>query len=515
MEFPLLSLILFLPLVGGIVILLLGRESTAGRPIAIGIASVEVLLALVGYFAYSRSSGQTFQLVEQVPWIPGLGISYHLGVDGISLLLVFLTAVVSLMVVLFVVPPHDGREHIYYFWLLMLESTLMGVYSALDLILFYVFFEAMLIPTYFLIGGWGSARGQAAAIKFFLYTLFGSFLMLVAIIGVRVASGSNSFDFITLAKSPVAASLQTWFFLGFALAFAIKTPLFPFSSWLPDAYVEGPTSTSVMLASLMSKVGAYGFLRFCLGLFPDASRQFTPLIGTLAVITILYGAWSAITQRDLKGVISYSSLGHLGLIVLGIFALNASGVEGSLFLMVAHGISICALFLLVHAIEVRWGTREIGRLGGLQHPAPALAAVLLLALLSAMPLPGLNSFPGEFLILRGVFAGFPSYAYGVLAALGVVLAAAYVIWTYTRTAYYAPSAVVAEAHGGHVDLRGSDWLTFAPLVAIIFALGFLPGLVLVKTGPSATAIAQQAHGTAAQVPADSVRLVQSSTVIAR
>jgi NADH-quinone oxidoreductase subunit M len=339
--------------------------------------------------------------------------------------------------------------------------------------------------------------------------------MLVAIIGVRVASGSNSFDFITLAKSPVAASLQTWFFLGFALAFAIKTPLFPFSSWLPDAYVEGPTSTSVMLASLMSKVGAYGFLRFCLGLFPDASRQFTPLIGTLAVITILYGAWSAITQRDLKGVISYSSLGHLGLIVLGIFALNASGVEGSLFLMVAHGISICALFLLVHAIEVRWGTREIGRLGGLQHPAPALAAVLLLALLSAMPLPGLNSFPGEFLILRGVFAGFPSYAYGVLAALGVVLAAAYVIWTYTRTAYYAPSAVVAEAHGGHVDLRGSDWLTFAPLVAIIFALGFLPGLVLVKTGPSATAIAQQAHGTAAQVPADSVRLVQSSTVIAR
>ncbi|MCL4545561.1 MAG: NADH-quinone oxidoreductase subunit M [Chloroflexi bacterium] len=518
MGFPLLSILLFLPIVGGIVILAVGRQSPIARQLAVAVSGVEVVLSIVTYFAYQSSSGSPeFQFVEDVPWISGLGVSYHLGVDGLSLVLTILTAVVTLLVILFATPELDERQHIYLFWMLFLETTVVGVFIALDLILFYVFFEAMLIPMYFLIGGWGSSRGRYAALKFFLYTLFGSLLMLVAIIGVRVlSSGSGTFDFVQLEKAPVSGGAQTWFFLAFALAFAIKAPIVPFSSWLPDAYVEGPTGASVMLAGVMSKVGAYGFLRFCLGLFPQASRQFAPLLATLCVVTILYGAWSAISQKDLKGLISYSSLGHMGLIVLGIFSLRAAGIDGSVFLMVAHGISITALFLLIGAIEARWKTRQIAELGGMQAVAPALAATLLIAGLSAMPLPGLNGFPGEFLILRGAFEGLGSYAYGVLATLGVILSASYLIWMYARVAYQEPSAALATGGAVKKDLRGRDWTVFAPLIALIIALGFVPGIVLSKTGPSALGVAASVQGAAAssQVNADGL-WAESISVAAR
>ncbi len=505
--FALLSIIIFLPAVTGIVALLLARGGGGGaavRPVVVVGSLIEVALTIWLYFGYQPAAkGQPFQFVENAPWIPQLGISYHLGVDGLSMFLVIMTAVVTALVVLFASPGPEDRAGQYYFWLLTLESAVVGVFMALDLILFYIFFEAMLVPMYFLIGGWGGPRRQYAAVKFFLYTLMGSLLMLVAIIGLRVYhSGAATFDYQTLASVPVASNVQVWFFLAFALAFAIKAPIFPLHTWLPDAYVEAPTGGSVMLAAVMSKVGAYGFLRFCLGLFPTASRDLAPVISWFCIITILYGAWAALSQRDLKGLIAYSSLGHLGLIILGIFALNASGLEGSTFQMVSHGISTAALFLIVGAIATRWGTREIPQLAGIQAVAPALAATLLIIAMSSMPLPGLNGFPGEFLILRGVFAGQSNYWYGIIAALGVILAASYMIWMYGRIIYTAPAEAVARLGAGVRDLTGRDWLVFAPALLLIVALGFVPGIILSKTASSATAISSRfASPVAAQVTA--------------
>lgn len=503
--FALLSIIIFLPIVAGFVALALSRtggNATSVRVIAVIASLVEVALSLWLYFAYQpNAQGQPFQFVENAPWIPQIGVSYHLGVDGLSMFLVIMTAVVTALVMLFAPAETDGRAGQYYFWLLALESAVVGVFMALDLILFYIFFEAMLVPMYFLIGGWGGERRQYAAVKFFLYTLFGSLLMLVAIIGVRVAhSGAATFDFQTLASTPVAGGLQTWFFLAFALAFAIKSPIFPLHTWLPDAYVEAPTGGSIMLAAVLSKVGAYGFLRFCLGLFPTAAHNLSPVISWFCIITILYGAWAALSQRDLKGLIAYSSLGHMGLIILGIFALNPAGIEGSVFQMVAHGISTTALFLIVGVIAARWGTREIPRLAGLQAVAPALAATLLIFVMSSMPLPGLNGFPGEFLIFRGVFRGQSNYWYGIVATLGVILAASYMIWMYSRVIYTAPSEAVTRVGAAGRDLAGGDWLIFAPALALIVALGFVPGIILSKTGSSASAIAAR-FGSPASVQA--------------
>ncbi len=509
--FALLSIMIFLPAVAGVVVLVAGRQDDRmARILATAGSLIVVLLGIWVYFAYDQGAqGQPFQLEENAPWIGQFGIGYHLGVDGLSMVLVLMTVVVTALVVLFAVPAGGAGAAQYYFWLLVLESAVIGVFVSLDLILFYIFFEAMLVPMYFLIGGWGGPRRQYAAVKFFLYTLGGSLLMLVAIIGLHVFhSGESTFDFVTLMKTPLAAGDQTWFFLAFALAFAIKAPIFPLHTWLPDAYVEADTGGSVMLAAVLSKVGAYGFLRFCLGLFPSAAHALSPVISVFCIITILYGAWAALSQRDLKGLIAYSSLGHLGLIILGIFALNPAGIEGSTFQMVSHGISTAALFLIVGAISARWGTREIPQLAGMQAFAPVLAAVLLVLVMSSMPLPGLNGFPGEFLIFRGVFAGQSSYWYGVVATLGVILAAGYMIWMYARIVYDAPAAAVARVGAAVRDLGGRDLWVFAPALLLIFALGFVPGIILSKTGSSATAIsshlatpASALTGGPARVPA--------------
>ncbi len=498
-----LTAMILVPLIGGIVALFAG-QSNARQPqrIAGAAALITVVLAVVAYFSYDQTSSSQFQLVDQADWIPQLGISYHVGVDALSLMLVLMTVVVTALVIVLSGPPQDDRANQYFFWLMALESAVIGVFVSLDLVLFYVFFEVMLVPMYFIIGGWGSERAKDAAVKFFLYTLVGSLLMLAAIIVVRAAGQSNTFDLVTLMKSPMSAGDQALPFLTFALAFAIKTPIFPFHTWLPDAYIEAPTGGSIMLAAVLSKVGAYGFLRFCLGLFPQAAHEFSPLVSILAVITILYAAWAAIWQRDLKALISYSSLGHLGLIVLGIFALNASGIEGSTFQMVNHGITTTALFLIVAAIAARWGTREIPKLAGMQAFTPALAAVLLIAFLSSMPLPGLNGFPGEFLILRGVFAGHTTYAYGILGALGVILSATYFIWMYARIIYTAPAEAVLATGNKVSDITRHEWYAFVPAIVLIFALGVVPGLILSKTGPSAGAISTYlAQHTASVAPA--------------
>lgn len=493
--FALLSIIIFVPIVAGIAGLVVARGGNAAavRAVAIVGSLIEVALSLWLYFAYQpNAQGQPFQFVENARWMPQIGVSYHLGVDGLSMFLVIMTAVVTALVVLFASPGEEERAGQYFFWLLALESAVVGVFMALDLVLFYIFFEAMLVPMYFLIGGWGGPRRQYAAVKFFLYTLAGSLLMLVAIIGLRVFhAGAATFDYQTLASAPVGPDVQVWFFLAFALAFAIKAPIFPLHTWLPDAYVEAPTGGSVMLAAVMSKVGAYGFLRFCLGLFPTASHNLAPIMSIFCIITILYGAWGALSQRDLKGLIAYSSLGHLGLIILGIFALNPAGLEGSTFQMVSHGISTAALFLIVGAIARRWGTREIPMLSGIQAVAPALAATLLIFAMSSMPLPGLNGFPGEFLIFRGVFAGQSNYWYGIIATLGVILAACYMIWMYGRIIYTAPAEAVVRVGAAVRDLTGRDWLTFAPALVLIIALGFVPGIILSKTGSSALAISSR------------------------
>jgi len=490
--FALLSIMIYLPIVAGLVCLVLSRSGNAAavRAVAIVGSLLEVALSVWLYFGYQQGAqGQPFQFVENARWMPQIGVSYHLGVDALSMFLVIMTAVVTALVVLFASPGEQERAGQYFFWLLALESAVVGVFMALDMVLFYIFFEAMLVPMYFLIGGWGGPRRHYAAVKFFLYTLAGSLLMLVAIIGLRVFhAGAATFDYQTLAGAPVGPDVQVWFFLAFALAFAIKAPIFPLHTWLPDAYVEAPTGGSVMLAAVMSKVGAYGFLRFCLGLFPTASHNLSPIVSIFCIITILYAAWGALSQRDLKWLVAYSSLGHLGLIILGIFALNPAGLEGSIFQMVSHGISTAALFLIVGAIATRWGTREIPMLAGIQAVAPALAATLLILAMSSMPLPGLNGFPGEFLIFRGVFAGHGTYWYGVIAALGVILAASYMIWMYGRIIYTAPAEAVARAGGAVRDFVGRDWLVFAPAIVIIFALGVAPGIILSKTGSSALAI---------------------------
>ena len=505
LGFPLLSIMLFLPIAAALLILVSPyvpflRVLGTGRGVAIGAALVEVALSLWAYFAYdtAAATGQQFQLVENAPWMPQIGVGYHLGVDGLSLFLVIMTAVVTALVLLFASPQPAARAGQYYFWILALESAVVGVFMALDLILFYIFFEAMLVPMYFLIGGWGGQRRQYAALKFFLYTLAGSLLMLVAIIGLRVYNpGAGSFDFLTLARTPVAPGDQVWFFLAFALAFAIKAPIFPVHTWLPDAYTEAPIGGSVMLAAVMSKVGVYGFLRFCLGLFPSASHNLSPVVSWFCIITILYGAWGAIIQRDLKGLIAYSSLGHMGLMVLGVFALNPAGLEGSTLWMVNHGLSTAALFLMVGAIEARFGTRLIPELSGMQAFVPALTAALLVFAMSSMPLPGLNGFPGEFLILRGVFKGQPSYWYGAIAALGVILAAVYMIWMYARVVYDAPAGAVERVGTAARDFRARDWAVFAPALLLVFALGVVPGIILSKTGPSAAAISSRFSTTAA------------------
>lgn len=512
--FALLSIMIFLPAAAAIVAIFLPSRGDGWGParlLTVVASLVEVALCVWIYFAYNPTlSNQQFQLVENAPWIPQLGISWHLGIDGLSLFLVFLTAVVTALVVLFAPPAERANQ--YFAWLLALESAVIGVFMALDLIVFYIFFEAMLVPMYFLIGGWGGPRRQYAAVKFFLYTLAGSLLMLVAIIGVRVLhSGPATFDFVVLSQTPVSPSIQVWFFLGFAVAFAIKAPIWPLSSWLPDAYVEAPTGGSVMLAAVMSKVGAYGFLRFCLGLFPNASHNLSPVVSWFCIITILYGAWAALSQRNLKGLVAYSSLGHYGLIILGIFALNPSGLEGSIFLMAAHAVSIAALFLMIGAIEQRWGTIEIPQLAGMQAFTPALTATLLVLIMSAMPLPGLNGFPGEFLIFRGVFAGQSNYWYGIIATLAIILAASYMIWMYARIAYDTPANAVARVGAAVRDLTGRDWLVFGPVLLIIFMLGFVPGVILNKTGSSADAISSR-FGTSPTVSAAAPALPSNLTL---
>jgi len=403
-------------------------------------------------------------------------------VDGISLFLALLTALLTMLSVLASWGFVAERERTYYFWLLLLETGTLGVFLALDTVLFYVFWEAMLVPMYFLIGRWGSERRVYAALKFFLYTMAGSALMLVAIIVLYLVGGS--FDLLALYDGPsISPQLQSWLFLAFALAFAIKVPLFPFHTWLPDAHVQAPAAGSVLLAGVLLKMGVYGFLRFCLPLFPEAAVSFAPLLIVLSIVGIIYGALVALSQRDVKSLVAYSSVSHLGLVVLGIFVFNEQGLMGSLLQMINHGLSTGALFLLVGMLYARRHTRLIEAFGGLWKQMPRFGLFLLIATLASIGLPGLNGFVGEFTILVGAFRAKPLYA--VLAATGLVLGAWYML-TLIRRVMHGP--LEGAANQALSDLSPREVLTLVPIALLILAIGILPGLLFARMEPSVTAL---------------------------
>src|SRR5579875_957745 len=491
--FPLLSLITFLPLLGGIVVLFFprGREN-AMRWTALGFAWADLMLVLGLMLAYSQANltvsstiigsapSSTFLFNEQFTWISGIGINYSLGVDGISLLLVALT---SLLTVVCIGASFRIEQKVknYMAFMLLLECGILGVFLSTNLFLFYIFWEVMLIPAYFLVGSWGGERRIYAAIKFVLYTSVGSLLMLAGIIALgyyhqQAVGGSYTLDLATLLNGTVSPGVQTWLFLAFAAAFAVKVPLVPFHSWLPDAYSEAPAPVTAMLAGAMSKTGAYGFLRFCVTLFPAAAHTLAPLFSILAIISILYCALMALVQNDLKRLLGYSSISHLGLIVLATFAFNVQGIEGAVLQMVNHGITTAALFLILGFIEARTGTRRLSDYGGLAVRIPVLATVLMIATLSSLGLPGLNSFAGEFLAMLGIFQH--SAVYGVLATAVIVPAAWYLIrfflgmmegWRVTE----GPVASL-ERKGRLVDISYGEFLTVLPLLALIFYIGVQP-----------------------------------------
>lgn len=501
--FPILSIITFLPLAGGIAILCIpGNRLSAIRWTAVGIAWMNLLLALALMLAYSQAGvtsttqaigsapNGTFLFNEKVTWIASLGINYSLGVDGISLLLVVLTTLLTLVCIgaSFRI---ETKVKNYMAFMLLLETGIIGVFLSTNLFLFYIFWEVMLIPAYFLVGSWGGERRIYAAFKFVLYTSVGSLLMLAGIIALgyyhqQAVGGSYTLDLATLLSGGLSSNVQIWLLLAFAAAFAVKIPLIPFHSWLPDTYSEAPAPVTALLAGAMSKTGAYGLLRFCLQLFPQAAHTLAPLFSTLAVIGILYCAVLALMQTDLKRLLGYSSISHLGIIVLGIFAFNIQGVEGSVLQMVNHGITTAALFLIVGFIELRTGTRRISDFGGLAVRIPVLATVMLIAALSSLGMPGLNSFAGEFITLLGVFRS--SAIFGVLGTAVVVPAAWYMIRFFQGVMAgpvktEGPVAVVLRK-GTLQDMGLGEFLPLLPLLLLIFYIGFQPAPLTYLMEPS-------------------------------
>jgi NADH-quinone oxidoreductase subunit M len=483
---PLLTALIVMPFVGAAVLALLPRRRPEIVRLVALVFSVGAGALSIAVLAQFEKGRPGFQLVDHHSWIPSFGINWTLGVDGISLFLVVLTGVLFPLAILGADPHHDSKP--YYAWLLVLEAGCFGVFLALDLFLFFVFFEIVLVPMYFLIGQWGHGDRTRAALKFFLFTMFGSAFMLIALISTAIlhqqgTGGPLTFDLVAIATNPgIAMTTQRWLFLGFAIAFAVKTPLFPVHTWLPDAHTEAPTAGSVILAGVMLKLGTYGFIRYGLFLFPEASAYFAPMMVTLGVIGITYGAVVATMQKDLKRLVAYSSIAHLGFIVLGTFALTTQGIQGGVLQMVNHGLSTGALFLLVGFIYERRHTREIARLKGLQKVAPIMAAVFMLVMLSSIGLPGLNGFVGEFLIMVGSFL--TRRWWTVIAALGVILAALYLLWAYQRVFHGEPDEENAE----FPEMRWAEGLLMAPLIGLIVFLGVYPKPVLERIQPSVDAL---------------------------
>lgn len=483
----LLSLILWLPLAGALIVGLLPRdEAGMARGGALAVSALVFVLSL-GLLAGFDGTDPRLQFVESIPWLPKLGIGYRLGIDGLSLWLVILTTFLTPIVVISAWTAVTERVREYMAAMLVLETGMIGSLVAVDVFLFYVFWEVMLVPMFLLIGYWGGQARVYAAVKFFLFTLVGSLLMLVAVLYVYFkyaalnggAYSTNLADLATLAVGgKLSVNEQWWLFAAFALAFAIKVPMWPLHTWLPDAHTEAPTGGSVILAGVLLKLGTYGFVRFAIPLFPLGAAAFMPAIAVLAVIGIVYGAVVALVQDDVKRLVAYSSVSHLGFVMLGLAAMSPQGVSGAMLQMLNHGISTGALFLLIGVIYERRHTRRIADFGGLTKIAPAFAAVFLVTTLSSIGLPGLNGFVGEFLILLGTFLS-PGLAgakvLAVIAATGVILSAAYMLWMFQRVMF----GPVTNPENEHMsDLNAREWGYLTPLLVLMVVMGLFPNLFL-------------------------------------
>jgi len=494
-----LHVLVLLPLLG-VVPLLLGPESSA-KWTALIVTTVELVLSLGLWWALDPARG-TPQFVSNTPWIPSWGISYRVGVDGISLVMVLLTTALMPISVLGSWRNITKQQRGFYAMMLTLLTGLVGVFLALDLFVFYIFFEVMLIPMYFIIGIWGGPNRLYAAIKFFIYTMAGSLLMLVAIVAlvwrIQSVTGYTSFSYDhVLQHAGTAGALAPWLFAAFAIAFAIKVPIFPFHTWLPDAHVEAPTAGSVLLASVMLKIGTYGFLRFAVPFFPEVALGPTVsrIVVVLAVIGIIYGALVAMVQPDIKKLVAYSSVSHLGFVMLGLWGGTLQSVQGSLMIMISHGFSTGALFLLIGMIYERRHTRLIADYGGIARVVPVFSLILTVVALSSIGLPGLNGFVGEFLVLVGSFAAYPLAT--VLATTGVIFAAAYLLRALQRMIF---NRLENPENEGLTDLNGRELTIMAPLLVGIVWLGLYPAPVLRLMEPAAKRYIQLSQPTRAAAP---------------
>jgi NADH-quinone oxidoreductase subunit M len=492
---PLLTLSIALPVVGALLLLFVDNKDDSKdgliRNVTLAISLVTFAVTIGLWLGFDPSeAAPAFQFTERYAWIPTFGIEYSLGIDGISLLLIVLTGFLTPIALLSSWESVHKKVKEFSIFMLLLEAAMIGVFCALDVFLFYVFWDFMLIPMYFLIGIWGYDRRIYAAIKFMLYTMAGSVLMLVAIIGLswlhQDATGQYSFDLLKLYELQIPAATQYWFFLAFAVAFAIKVPLFPFHTWLPDAHVEAPTPGSVILAGVLLKMGTYGFVRFAFPLFPEAAAYFAPLLATLSVIAIVYGALVAMVQPDMKKLVAYSSVSHMGFVVLGIAAMNMQGMQGAVYQMLAHGVSTGGLFCIVGMLSDRRHTRLISEFGGLKTSMPRLTAAFLIITLASVGLPGTNGFIGEFLIMLGGFRWDPRFV--VVAGLGVILSAVYMLWMFQRV-YYGP--VTHEENRSLPDLSPREWAIVGPLCAMAILMGVLPNIFLKPMEPAVGRIVER------------------------
>jgi NADH-quinone oxidoreductase subunit M len=503
-----LTILGLVPLVGALVVAAVPKgKETLAKQLALGTSLVVLVLTAAAWVDYDRSAdAPRFQFVQSYDWIKAFGVKYSVGVDGIALVLIALIAVLVPVVILASweavedmdvsgkPAPLAGRGSVqaFFAWILVLETLMIGVFAATDVFLFYVFFEAMLIPMYFLIGSYGGPRRSYAAVKFLLYSLFGGLLMLVAVIGLYVQStkvGDGTFSFEALTQLELSHSMQMWLFLGFFIAFAIKAPLFPFHTWLPDAGAESPTGGAVLLVGVLDKVGTFGFLRYCIPLFPWAAREAAPYVVTLSVIGILYGALLAMGQKDLKRLVSYTSVAHFGFIGMGCFAFTTQAGSGAVLYMVNHGLSTGALFLVIGFLIDRGKSRLIPDYQGVAKVAPVLGALFFIAGLSALALPGLSTFISEFLVLVGTYTRYPVAA--VFATLGIVLAALYVLLAYQRTM----QGPLREGNERITDLKTREVAALAPLIAIMLVLGFYPKPLTDVINPAVEATMQDVGAT--------------------
>jgi len=494
----LLSFIVFLPLAGGLLALLAGGRGDRPERAPL-IRNIALLTSLVTFAATLYlwwrfdPANVAFQFEERYAWIPDFGIQYFIGVDGISLLLVVLTGFLTPLALLSSWESIQKGVKAFSFFILALETAMLGVFVSIDLFLFYIFWDAMLIPMYFLIGIWGYERRIYASIKFILYTMAASVLMLIAIIALAVAhstaTGAPSFNLLDLYTLNLSERFEYWAFLAFAVAFAVKVPLFPFHTWLPDAHVEAPTAGSIILAGVLLKMGTYGLLRFAFPLFPTPALQFAPILATLAVIGIIYGALVAMVQPDMKKLVAYSSVSHLGFVVLGLCTMNVYGVQGAVYQMLAHGVSTGGLFMMVGLLSDRRHTRLISEYGGLKAVTPQLVRVFLLITLASIALPLTNGFVGEFLILIGAFRWNTTLT--ALAATGVILSAIYMLWMFQRV-HYGP--VTNEKNRALPDLTVREWAMVAPIAAMAVFMGVMPNVFLRTSEPAVKSVIERVTG---------------------